>query len=382
MMGQFINWIFILIKVWLQNQGGFLEQRNAVLGKMEAVVRSDTVLHLKLRTRFFTKTCLCAIGLAALSAGSAFAQSSSSTAGTETLSNFNKVEGGMPQNTDAEPKTEKLSATTAEYINPNNIRKTRDSNPNSWDPLTLTRSAPTPQSSGLAVHIKRRPGNVNTSLSAAELLSPDSIVSIEETKTAISGDADIAAGAADSLRSPIKTTLFDFPAEENVNDSVFKLDFGEQLCLGRAEDCASNEQRQLDLAYARNLTSNDFGGLNLQLTPRAGLRFNDHRKSALVGALVKIGDDLREGSDMKSNTWYLFAGADAEAVTYSPKSVRSINKGEFHLQDRIIVGDAQAGLGYRLGDADLALTYFHRQATAENYSYDEEAAALSVTWRR
>ena len=101
-----------------------------------------------------------------------------------------------------------------------------------------------------------------------------------------------------------------------------------------------------------------------------------------VGAVIEIGEDLREGSEFESNTWYFFAGADAEALTYSPNSVGRITSGQFHLQDRIIVGDAQAGVGYRIGDADVSVSYTRREASGEAYKFVEDAAALSFTWKR
>ena len=59
-----------------------------------------------------------------------------------------------------------------------------------------------------------------------------------------------------------------------------------------------------------------------------------------------------------------------------------LTSGQFHLQDRIIVGDAQAGLGYRIGNADLSLSYLRREASGEDFSFNEDAAALSFTWKR
>jgi len=46
-----------------------------------------------------------------------------------------------------------------------------------------------------------------------------------------------------------------------------------------------------------------------------------------------------------------------------------LTSGQFHLQDRIIVGDAQAGVGYRIGDADVSLSYMRREATAEDFRF-------------
>jgi len=262
-------------------------------------------------------------------------------------------------------------------------------NRNRWDPATLT------QSTGLSaasIQQAAKPEPVKASdkekigegVLGSDLLTVDDLLNVGEIALPEMETAFAAPSREDgviNLSTPLRGALFDSPTD-NVNASVFKLDLGDRLCLGTAEECKANEFERIDVGYAKNITHGKFDGLNLQLTPRAGLRFDEGSKSALVGALVRIGDNLREGSEMKSNTWYFFAGADAEAVTYTPTGMRRLTSGEFHLQDRIIVGDAQAGLGYRLGSADLALTYYKRQAKAENYSYDEDAAALSLTWKR
>lgn len=175
-------------------------------------------------------------------------------------------------------------------------------------------------------------------------------------------------------------TILDLPAE-SVGSSLFKLDLADTGCLTGGEGCFSRDET-LDFGYAKAFTSRSQTGLDLSLTPRAALRFNDESSSAVVGAVVEIGEDLRKGSDLDNNTWYFFAGADAEALTYSPNSIGRLTSGQFHLQDRIIVGDAQAGLGYRIGDADVSLSYLRREATAEDFSFKEDAAALSFTWKR
>ena len=189
------------------------------------------------------------------------------------------------------------------------------------------------------------------------------------------------------LRSTLNNTVIDLPAE-SVGSRLFNLDMSNLSCITGEEGCIRRDD-QLDLGYSKSLTTKLDGKLDIQLTPRASVSFNDESSSAVVGALVRIGDDLREDSDLKSNTWYMFAGADAEAVTYAPGSIRRIASGNFNLQDRVIVGDAQAGVGYRIGDADVSLGYFRREVTSfgrelnsNSISFKEDAAALSFTWRR
>lgn len=135
-----------------------------------------------------------------------------------------------------------------------------------------------------------------------------------------------------------------------------------------------------DLDYAEPISHFNQTGLDLELTPRAAVRFDDESTSALLGALVRIGGDLDQTRNTSS--WYVFAGADAEAVNYSSDTVNRFANGQFNLQSQIIVGDAQAGVGYRIGDADISLGYIRRQATSDDVQFKEDAAALSFTWRR
>lgn len=174
--------------------------------------------------------------------------------------------------------------------------------------------------------------------------------------------------------------IIDLPSS-SVGSTLFKLDISDPSCLSGAGQCLRRDDR-INLGLKKKFKSVSETGLDVSLTPRASMQFDDQNSSALVGAVVEIGEDLREGSEFENNTWYVFAGADAEALTYSPNSINRLTSGQFHLQDRIIVGDAQAGVGYRIGDADVSLSYMRREAQAEDFSFTEDAAALSFTWKR
>jgi len=264
---------------------------------------------------------------------------------------------------------------------PVNLKHLRAAKRNSWDPATMTQSA---GDRYLAQEMAAQELNSDAGVLPTDVLTSQDLLGDRGMTLAAGTNLSTATPRGDgvvTMETPLKGTLFNLPVAENPNASVFKLDMG-GLCLGTADDCAYNEKPRIDVGYAKNITHGAQGGFNLQLTPRAGVRFDQESQSAVVGAVIRIGDNLREGSEMDSDTWYFFAGADAEAITYTPSSLRRLTSGAFHLQDRIIVGDAQAGLGYRLGTADLALTYFKRQASAEGFKYDEDAAALSITWKR
>ena len=172
----------------------------------------------------------------------------------------------------------------------------------------------------------------------------------------------------------------DLPLEA-VGSRIFALDLTSSQCATGGEGCTRRNEN-LNLGLTDTFRRRSEKGLDLSLTPRASVSFSNELSVKTVGAIIEIGEDLREGSEFESNTWYFFAGADAEALTYSPNSINRITAGQFHLQDRIIVGDAQAGLGYRIGDADVSLSYTRREASGEEYKFVEDAAALSFTWKR
>lgn len=189
------------------------------------------------------------------------------------------------------------------------------------------------------------------------------------------------------LSPALRGALIDVPSEST---SLFNLDFSGSGCFTNDPSCSDARFESSEIGYSTpSYLKLNSKGLGIELTPSASLRFDDDQSSTVVGALVKIGDDLRRDSEFNNNTWYFFAGADAEALTYRPNSASGLTRGNFNLQDRIIVGDAQAGVGYRIGDADLSLSYMRREVsgfsssnTSDDVSFKEDAATLSFTWRR
>jgi len=232
---------------------------------------------------------------------------------------------------------------------------------NSWSTQTLTVA---PQA--LNIDVSKLDGLKALGAQDAALLTPSLIQS-----STLQGSSLAINGLGDSI----------FELSGNSATPMFDLDSGGQLCLRTTEDCNVSDER-LGLGFTRDFEKDGLG-LDLALSPRAGVSFDDQSSSALVGALVKIGDNLQNNPQINPNTWYFFAGADAQAMTYTPgqQDYGITDGGRFALRDSIIVGDAQAGLAYRLGDADLSLTYLRREARAENYKFEEDAAALSFTWR-
>jgi len=244
-------------------------------------------------------------------------------------------------------------------------------------------------------------GGLNRNFPVRKTLFASSILGLALAFTPIANAQDASGDttATDGFRLNVETpfsnntefvdlnTAIDLPPE-SIGSQIFDLDTNNLGCMTGEAVCLSREQN-LNMRYSKSLTASIDSLIDIQLTPRASMSHDDDASSALVGALVRIGDDLKDDAELKSNTWYMFAGADAEAVSYAPNAMRRVSVGDFLLQDRIIVGDAQAGVGYRMGSTDISLGYFRREVTSlgndlntESSSYSEDAAALSFTWRR
>jgi len=190
-----------------------------------------------------------------------------------------------------------------------------------------------------------------------------------------------------SLSPTLDQALVPLPPQI-LSGSDITADFSATACF-TGQDLCGPRFNGVGLDVSKAINTDKPGGIDLQLIPRASLNFGDEHSSALVGAVVKIGEDLRELDPNDTTRWYLFAGADAEALTFSNRGQSRFAASQFNLQDRIIVGDAQAGFGYKIGDADIALTYIRRDVNSFGLepgdaavSYTEDAAALSLTWRR
>ncbi len=185
---------------------------------------------------------------------------------------------------------------------------------------------------------------------------------------------------ADILGQNLNLPVIDLP-NDVIGSGVFNLDVLDTACITGQGSCVTAGSRS-DLGLTTLISTDARKKLGISLRPRAALRVTDDGSSALVGGVLEFSKKTQSGSALDNNTWYFFAGADAESVNYSGSSVNEFTRDGFSLQDRVFVGDAKAGLGYRVGGADLSLSYLRRAATSDEFTYKEDAAALSFTWKR
>lgn len=95
-----------------------------------------------------------------------------------------------------------------------------------------------------------------------------------------------------------------------------------------------------------------------------------------AGALVRFGEDLAGSSDADARGWYMFAGADAQALTWTLGEAAR-ESGALRFEDVAMVGDAQAGVGFRLGAGDLTFGVIHREIRHAEASAEERFGGVS-----
>ncbi|GEM_PF-5404592 len=118
------------------------------------------------------------------------------------------------------------------------------------------------------------------------------------------------------------------------------------------------DARALRLDLRASAFSADAGELDFDIGPRAALASGPDGRAAGAGVVARLGRNLEHRDDQRG--WYLFAGAGAKAVTFDPRD-DYMGLTDPQVERRAIVGDAQAGLAFDLGDADLALAYVRRE---------------------
>ena len=131
------------------------------------------------------------------------------------------------------------------------------------------------------------------------------------------------------------------------------------------------------------VTAGEGEGLDVSITPRAGVSVGPDGSAAGAGAEVRIGRYLSKPLDQKP-AWFVFAGADRRAVLYDPAQGMDFQDA-MYLTHREVIGDAQAGIAMRFGDADLSLAFVHREyrhvAGVTSFDETENFGAVSVNWR-
>ncbi len=155
---------------------------------------------------------------------------------------------------------------------------------------------------------------------------------------------------------------------------------------GRPVETSKDISLGIDLAASSEKTGL---GFDVGLAPRFGTRDDGDLSSKRVGGEVRVGQGLSSLVDEtgKPKGWYVFVGADGEALVWDADTRRLAGSmGDLMLTDQITVGDMQAGLSVQRNGGELSLSYIRREIKFDDrnrsMSDTEDFAGLTFTMRR
>lgn len=132
--------------------------------------------------------------------------------------------------------------------------------------------------------------------------------------------------------------------------------------------------------------------VDVSLLHRDGLSFNANGDiaSRSRGSEIRVGRGLlpmQRRTSANGSRWYLFAGSSDQALIWQP-GVRNEFGGvssSFALQDRVEIGDRQAGITYETHGIQASLAYVERKVRtyvgAQRFTEDENFTGITLTMR-
>lgn len=157
---------------------------------------------------------------------------------------------------------------------------------------------------------------------------------------------------------------------------------------------STKDRNRDDTRYELALVARAGAGFDVSLSQSAGVGFNasgdiDRESRASELRLGRGLRGLRDDAPSLAPTWYFFAASEDEALIWRPGQQRNAFGGSapgFALQDRVEIGDLQAGITYEFRGIQASLAYVEREINvrtgAQNFSQDERFAGFTLTYRR
>lgn len=143
--------------------------------------------------------------------------------------------------------------------------------------------------------------------------------------------------------------------------------------------------------YELSLVAPAGNGVDVSFAQRGGVGFNEQgdveRESRASEVRVGRGLRMREDEPALGSRWYLFAASEDEALVWHPgiRNELGIASSGFAIQDRVEIGDVQAGVTYEANGWQTSLAYVEREISARSgsrtYNQDERFVGLTVTMR-
>ena len=147
------------------------------------------------------------------------------------------------------------------------------------------------------------------------------------------------------------------------------------------------EQRRLTAEIALSAPSERTGlGFDVGIAPRVEITRDGQFATRRFGGEVRVGQNFDKRGEESNSSWYLFAGADGEALVWEPDEQGGVAAGDMALRDKVTVGDVQAGVTIQRGMGQLSFSYIRREVEYRERNLGanetEDFAGISFTVKR
>jgi hypothetical protein len=130
-------------------------------------------------------------------------------------------------------------------------------------------------------------------------------------------------------------------------------------------------------------SSEDTGlGFDIGLEPQARLVLDGAGRSAGAGARVRIGQFVERFANDRPDSWFLFAGADGQQLTWNVADDRRFSAAGVGYGDQATVGDMQAGIAIERFGGQLSLSYIQREVSYKEANRTEQFGGLTFSINR
>jgi len=149
---------------------------------------------------------------------------------------------------------------------------------------------------------------------------------------------------------------------------------------------AGNDHRRFEVsAVARDLVGSP---VDVSVNQRALLRVSPDGdvNGASEGAEVRVGSRLSRftknwaDADWSHPNWYVYAASDNEQLAWSPRA--TTGSSVRYREDRVKIGDMQAGFALEAGGVQAAIAYVQRDIQGRYGTAEENFTGVTVSWRR
>jgi Uncharacterized protein conserved in bacteria (DUF2219) len=129
-------------------------------------------------------------------------------------------------------------------------------------------------------------------------------------------------------------------------------------------------------------------GFDVGVAPRVGIRDGGILSGQRLGGELRFGQGLDLAGSAAPKGWYVFVGAEGEALVWDAnmKRLGTTSFSDMQVTDQLTVGDLQAGVSIQRAGGELSLSYIRREIEFSDrnrsLSDSEDFAGITFTMRR